>query len=264
MKTQKKLASIIIVNFNNARLLKKSIESCLNQDYNFLEIIVVDDQSTDNTLSVIKKFKNKIKFLTTSKKTVHGSYNQMNAYKTGLDKCKGEVVFFLDSDDFFLPNKIRKIMRLFNEKMDIKIIFDLYYFGFSNKKIKANIKVKKLLISSWPRFSPQSCISIRRNYAKKIFEKILIKKFNFIWLDFRLAIFSFLDLKKIFLFKEYLTVYRQNEFSASKEFVTFSKKWWLRRNQAHNFYSFCCKKLNIKDRFTLDRLITKIIYLIIK
>ena len=50
-------ASIIIVNFNNAKYLKKSLDSALNQTYKNKEIIVVDDMSDDNSLKVLKKYK---------------------------------------------------------------------------------------------------------------------------------------------------------------------------------------------------------------
>ena len=81
MKIQKnKLASIIIVNFNNAKLLNQSLDSALNQSYKFKEIIVVDDYSTDNSLQVLKKFKNKIKLIKNKKKTLQGSFNQINSY----------------------------------------------------------------------------------------------------------------------------------------------------------------------------------------
>ena len=62
------IASIIIVNFNNAKYLKSSLESTLNQTYKNKEIIVVDDMSNDNSLEVLKKYKKKIKFYKIKKK----------------------------------------------------------------------------------------------------------------------------------------------------------------------------------------------------
>ena len=50
-----KKVSIIIVNFNNQKFLKKSIDSILNQNYSFKEVIVVDDKSSDNSINVLKK-----------------------------------------------------------------------------------------------------------------------------------------------------------------------------------------------------------------
>ena len=64
--------SILILNFNNARFLNRSIKSCLNQSYNNFEILVYDDKSTDESISILKKIKNKkIKiFFNKSKKKI--------------------------------------------------------------------------------------------------------------------------------------------------------------------------------------------------
>ena len=63
-KYQKKiLASVIIVNFNNAKYLTDSLKSVFNQSYKHKEVIVVDDFSTDNSIEVLKKFKKKIKLI---------------------------------------------------------------------------------------------------------------------------------------------------------------------------------------------------------
>ena len=51
--------SILILNFNNARFLNRSIKSCLNQSYKNFEILVYDDKSTDESISILKKIKNK-------------------------------------------------------------------------------------------------------------------------------------------------------------------------------------------------------------
>ena len=57
----------------------------------------------------------------------------------------------------------------------------------------------------------------------------------------------------------YLTYYRQLNNSASKNYKTFSKNWWLRRNQAHKFMAFLELKFKLKKKITLDMLITKFV-----
>ena len=131
MKIQGKnyLASVIIVNYNNAPLLDQSIKSILNQTYKNIEIIVVDDISTDDSIKKLNKYKNKIKIVKNKKKTVHGSYNQINSYYNGYLKTKGKYLFFLDSDDFFKKNKINYIIDKFN-KNNFDLIFDLPIIKF--------------------------------------------------------------------------------------------------------------------------------------
>ena len=51
--------SVLILNFNNAKFLNRSIKSCLNQSHKEIEILVYDDNSTDNSIAILRKFKNK-------------------------------------------------------------------------------------------------------------------------------------------------------------------------------------------------------------
>ena len=265
MKTQinSNLASVIVVNFNNATFLLDSINSILKQSYKHIEIIVVDDKSTDNSLKILKNFKKKIIIIKNKKKTEHGSYNQINAYYKGFIKSKGNYIFFLDSDDFFTKDKIKLNIKELKKKGN-NLIFDLPILKFKEKIKKKKFKQKNFLFSSWPRFPPQSCISLRREYALKIFKILKIKKFESIWFDFRIAIYEYLKNKKIKIFYKYLTYYRQLDNSASKNYKFFSYNWWYRRNQAHQIVSFYSKKLNVKNKITLDMILTKILFILIK
>lgn len=251
-------ASVIIVNYNNAIFLGNCIDSILNQSYKNIEIIVVDDKSKDNSVEILKKYKNKINLIRNIKQTSYGSYNQINSCYKGFLKSKGKYIFFLDSDDYFKKKKIELIIREFEENKKLNLIFDLPIFKFQNKEIKRKFKQKKFIISSWPRFTPQSCISVKREFVQEAFRLLTIKKFETIWLDFRIAIYYFLKNKNIYIFKKYLTYYRQLENSASKEYKIFNKNWWYRRKQAHEFVSFINKKLKLKDKINVDKIMTKI------
>ena len=251
-------ASIIIVNYNNAIFLSNCINSVLSQSYKNKEIIVVDDKSKDNSIEILKKYENKITLIRNIKQTPYGSYNQISSCYKGFLKSKGKYIFFLDSDDYFKKKKIELIIKKFEENRKLNLIFDLPIFKFQNKEIKKKFKQKKFIISSWPRFTPQSCISVKRGFAKEAFRLLTIKKFETIWLDFRIAIYYFLKNKNIYIFKKYLTYYRQLENSASKEYKIFNKNWWYRREQAHEFVSFINKKLKLKDKINVDKIMTKI------
>ena len=250
------LATIIIANYNNEVYLKKCLESVLNQQYKKIEVIVVDDCSSDNSLNILNEYKNYITIIKNKKKTKYGSFNQINAYQLGFKKSKGKIIFFLDSDDYFSKKKITTVVNFFKNN-NSSIVFDLPIYDFKNKKMKKKFIQKLFILSSWPRFSPQSCISLRRNYAKEIFGNSKIKKFSTIWFDFRIAIYTFLKFKKIIILKKYLTYYRQNQNSVSKKFKTFSKNWWIRRSEAHDYFSYISKKFKIKDPLSVDKLITK-------
>ena len=77
-------ASIVIANFNNAKFIKECIESLNSQTYKDLEIIFFDDNSKDNSLEIIKEFKNVIVIKNTIQ-TSFGSLNQINAFKKAIE-----------------------------------------------------------------------------------------------------------------------------------------------------------------------------------
>lgn len=251
--------SIIIVNYNNAKFLSKSILSALKQSYTFKEVIVVDDRSTDNSIEILKKFKKKVLLIKNKKKFTFGSYNQINCYYKGFLKSSGEYIFFLDSDDYFRKKKVEVVMREFNKKKELNIVFDQPIWKYKKKALKYKFKQKKFIISNWPKFTPQSCISVKKDYAEELFNNLNFNKFESLWFDFRVACYSFLKNNGIFVVPYYLTYYRQSNNSASKNYKTFSKNWWLRRNQAHKFMSFLESKFKLKKKITLGMLITKLV-----
>ena len=259
MKISKPLVSILVINFNNSKYIEECINSLKSQTYNNIEIIFYDDNSKDNSLKIIRRFKN-IKIISNRSQTKFGSLNQINGFKKSFKMSKGDIIFLLDSDDFFKKNKIETIIKEFNNQKNIDLIFDLPIFKFKKNIEKKKFKQKKFLFSSWPRFPPQSCISLRRNFALELFKNVRINKFESIWFDFRTAIYYYLKKKNIFILNKHLTYYRQLENSASKNYKLFSKNWWYRRNQAHDFVSFFSKKLNVNDKLTLDKIITKFVY----
>lgn len=96
------LVSVVIPNYNGSQFIQQCIESVLSQDYKNLEIIVVDDGSEDSSLEAIKKFSDKVKIITLFNS---GSSAARNA---GVLASTGELIAFLDSDDYWMPTKITK------------------------------------------------------------------------------------------------------------------------------------------------------------
>ena len=92
MKIQNTLISILVINFNNAKLLTRAINSCLDQSYKNFEILIFDDGSSDNSREILKKFKNnkKIKiFFNKKKKKKFAALNAMNGYISIFKKQRG-------------------------------------------------------------------------------------------------------------------------------------------------------------------------------
>ena len=123
-------------------------------------------------------------------------------------------------------------------------------------KRKMNFKERNFFLTSWPRFTPQSCISLKREFAEEIFKKSFIFKFETIWFDFRIASYHFLKYGKLEVIDKYLTYYRQIKGSASKKYKFLGKNWWFRRKQAHDYMSFLRKKLKLSDPMNIDKFFT--------
>jgi glycosyltransferase involved in cell wall biosynthesis len=203
-----------------------------------------------------------IKIIRGIKKTKHGAYNQMNAILRAFKISSGKIIFFLDSDDFFHKKKISTIVKIFNNpaNKDKKIIFDLPYIYHSANNIK-KFKIKKRILNKiWPHFPPQSCISMRRNFFVKIFNKISFKKFFNIWFDFRVAFYSYFLSKNFEILDKRLTYYFIDPTGASSEFKHLTLNWWRRRVEAFEFYNYLFKKFSLKFPITFDYMLTRIIF----
>ena len=247
--------TVLIINYNNSNYIDRCVKSVLNQTYQNIEIIFVDDLSTDDSINKIKKFKS-VKVFKTKTKTNYGSLNQINACKIGLLKSKGDYIFFLDSDDFFLKNKVKTVMEYYQHN-GFNVCFDIPYLYFSKKnKKKLKIKKRNKFLVPWPQFGPQSCIFIKKKYLKKILKKISTQNFKNIWLDFRIINQATIEFNNVFSIPSYLTMYQQKSDSASSGFKKFSKNWWLRRLEAHQFLKYLYKKNNRNLPLTFDAIIT--------
>jgi glycosyltransferase involved in cell wall biosynthesis len=101
------LASIVVDNYNYGRFLKEAIDSALDQSYPDIEVIVVDDGSTDDSQEIIEGYGDQI----TSVLKENGG--QASAFNAGFQLSRGEVIFFLDADDRFFPTTVEAAMGLF-------------------------------------------------------------------------------------------------------------------------------------------------------
>lgn len=99
--------SVIIPTFNRAHLIGQAIGSVLDQNYPSLEIIVVDDGSTDETEAVVSRFK-QVRLLRQK------NAGPSSARNRGICFSTGEIIMFLDSDDCWMPSKVRRQIDLLN------------------------------------------------------------------------------------------------------------------------------------------------------
>jgi glycosyltransferase involved in cell wall biosynthesis len=129
------LVSILINNYNYGNFLPEAIDSALNRTYSNIEVIVVDDGSTDNSHEIIKSYGDRI--IPVLKK----NGGQASAFNSGFAHSKGEIICFLDADDLFLPGKIQQVINTFQDHPDIGWFFHrLEFFGNSQEKLLQNSK----------------------------------------------------------------------------------------------------------------------------
>jgi glycosyltransferase involved in cell wall biosynthesis len=111
------LVSVIIPTFNCGRYVEDAVESVLNQTYRRFEIIVVDDGSTDDTGSKLKKYVDRVRVVTQK------NQGSSKARNVGLDLSRGEYVAFLDADDRWRPEKLEWQLTCFRELGDVGMVF---------------------------------------------------------------------------------------------------------------------------------------------
>jgi glycosyltransferase involved in cell wall biosynthesis len=164
--------SVIIPTYNRGNLIIKSIKSVLNQTFKNLEVIVIDDGSSDNTEHLVNKITDKrLKYVKLS-----SNKGSSNARNIGIKNANGQFISFQDSDDIFYPNKIEKQLKNIinrNSILDfckINVIYNsTYSYLIPNKRQENSIlkgDIFNELISRGNFISTQSML-IRTNYMKK-------------------------------------------------------------------------------------------------
>jgi glycosyltransferase involved in cell wall biosynthesis len=104
------LISIVIPVLNQEKYLEEAILSVLNQAYPQKELIVVDGGSTDGTLEIIKKYHSQVAYWISEP-----DHGQADAIQKGMSKAQGEVVNWLNADDYLLPNALSVIAEQFSD-----------------------------------------------------------------------------------------------------------------------------------------------------
>lgn len=127
----KNLVSVIVTCYNQENFIIRTLESVSKQSYTHWECIVVDDESSDQSHKIIKEYiaKNeKFKLIRHKNKGLARSRNE------GFKQANGEYINFLDGDDTFLPDKLKKQVEAFGKNKKAKICICDHQFYYENKK----------------------------------------------------------------------------------------------------------------------------------
>lgn len=190
--------SIITVSYNSSKTIRSTIESILNQTCNNMEYIIIDGNSKDNTIEIIKEYEEKFKKKKIEIKWISepdkGLYDAMNK---GIQMATGEYIGILNSDDFYCDNiVIEKVIKTLEKKQTDSLYANLYYVDENNTdKIIRNWKSEKfndkLFKNGWHPAHPTFFVK------KEIYEKFGLFNLNYkIAADYELML-RFLEKQKI-------------------------------------------------------------------
>lgn len=237
------LISIIIPVYNASATIDKTIESALCQSYHNIEVILIDDCSTDNSFDIIKNNSSKDKRIKVYRNEVNAGVSK--ARNLGIKLSKGEFIAFLDSDDIWKKDKLEKQIRYIKEK-NADICYTSYEITNSSDsdlgiyRVPSNINYKGLLkenIICCSSVLIKSKILKENQFNSKFFHEDFV-----LWLKLLKIGFKAIGLQ------ESLVIYKKGGRSANK--IKASKNRWIIYRESEkltlflSIYYFVCYIIN--------------------
>jgi len=247
-KNKEILVSIITPTLNQAQFLGKNILSIKNQDYLFIEHIIVDGGSTDNTLEIIKKYERAYNLRWISEKD-EGCADAMNK---GFKMAKGDIFCWLDADDTYLPGRIRKVVEVFQKHPEIDIVFGDILIADQNDKIIGYTKHTnfdfEMLVYIGMNLSTQATF-----WRQTLFDKL--KGFNKKYLrcaDYDFFLKAATSGARFYHLRDFLGIYRHHsqQLSRSVELCRFEvneiSQRYINKNLSPQFLKWKKRKILVK------------------
>ncbi len=231
------LVSVIINCHNASKYIPQSIKSVLKQSYRNLELIVYDNFSKDKTNIIVKKFKKDKRVRYYKSKSFLNLYHARNL---AIKKTRGELVAFLDADDWWEKEKLQKQINFLSNKKNVNIVYSNLFLYEEKKK-------KKKIFSQEKLYNGKITQQLLNNFKmpiltvlakKKIFQKYKFnKRYNIIG-DFDLFIRVSLK-ENIYSLQEPLAFYRVHSSSMSSQRVDLNiseLKNWFNENRTKKIF----------------------------
>jgi glycosyltransferase involved in cell wall biosynthesis len=196
--------SIITPSYNQGVFIEKTILSVLNQNYPNLEYIIIDGGSSDNTLEIIKKYKDYISYWVSEPDD-----SQVDAINKGFKRATGEIIAWQNSDDIYLPDVFFKVADSFRKNPKVDVIYGFVYIIDMHENIINDYRFTKFNLKSFLHLAElfyynQSCF-----FKKDLLNKVgLLNKDYQICFDFEFFIRVAKITNSSLLLRDYLGAYR--------------------------------------------------------
>ena len=120
--------SVLVDTYNHERLIEKALRSVLDQDFpsKDFEVIVVDDGSTDKTPEIVRQFEPRVRLISKE------NGGQASAFNAGIPECRGDVIVFLDGDDWWAQGKLQKIADVFSVDSSLGMVGHAFIESFDD------------------------------------------------------------------------------------------------------------------------------------
>lgn len=135
------LVSIITPSFNQSAYLEQTILSVLEQDYPRIEYMVIDGGSKDHSVEIIKKYENKLAWWVSEK-----DKGQADAINKGFARATGEIIAWLNSDDYYLAGAVSAAVKIFEEYPEVVLVYGNMLAVDENGKTFNTLKYKQLTL----------------------------------------------------------------------------------------------------------------------
>lgn len=201
--------TIVTPSYNQGEYIERTILSVINQTYKNIEYIIFDSCSTDNTINILSRYKDRVKIF------VEKDKGQTDAINKGFKMASGHIVGWINSDDELLPDCVEKVVNAFNKGENIGIVYgDTILIDKDDNEIgdakNPNITFNKLININSSVVQPGSF------YKKDLVEKVgyLDDNLNYV-MDFDLWI-KLLKISNAYYIPEYLSKFRFHDLSKTR------------------------------------------------
>lgn len=235
---EEKRITVVTVSYNQGDFIRKNIESVLAQEYGNFEHIIIDAGSKDNTIDILKEYPH-LKWVSEPDK------GQSDGLNKGFRKATGDIVYWINSDDYVAPNSFNAINRFFNENLDASVVVGNQVIVGGNDEVINVLKAKKYDYDFLLNGVKNGCMQNSTVFKLKVLENVglldesfhytmdqelfvrIASKYKFYNIDKDIACFrvwgdSKTSMSKIKFFKELLKIknkHKGNVFSSSNIWI---------------------------------------------